>query len=276
MPDLSKLYPTTMPLYQKNYDQDLIDTLRKTLAKDAAKGRPKDFEIKVDGLRVVSRTSDIEEFDDFEAAVKPSTKNVSFYIYDGPNTNRNDRHSFDLPAGAAENSTGLGEIDNLIASRLEEMEKEYQIRTLNEKLADTKQQLQEAEEFCEILEQKVKDLETGQQKKQMGIAELAGYVLGGIVKQNPQILAKLPGGEALAGLMAGGPMPQTSPELGAATFEPAAGGLPITEDMQHRISLVEQMQARFTEPQMISVFSIIDELVAHPEKLPIVAQTLNL
>ena len=99
--------------------------------KEQAKERSKDYEIIIDGFKIVSRTNDATEFDDYEPELNENTKNISVLIFDGAKTNRNTKYSFalgdDLPK--KEKPKALGEIDLIIQEKLDAKDKEYELKT---------------------------------------------------------------------------------------------------------------------------------------------------
>src|SRR3954464_6979481 len=103
-----------MPLHDLKFDQHKIDSLKRYLQREADKERAKDYEIIIDGFRVVSRTDDLSEFDEYEQEIKSDTRNISILIFDGPGTNRNTRYSFALQSETTSRTNGglngLGEI----------------------------------------------------------------------------------------------------------------------------------------------------------------------
>jgi hypothetical protein len=270
-----------MPLHDLKFDQHKIDSLKRYLQREAEKNRKKDYEIMIDGFRVVSRTDDIAEFDDYEQEIKGDTRNVSILIFDGPGTNRNTRYSFSLQGDTSNRSNGslngLGDIEHVITEKLAEREKEYEAQRLKEQLKDTKLQLTESEEYAETLERRIKEMEAQKFTNTVSIGEVAGLVLKSLVKQN---LSKIPGGQALAGLLgADQPTelpPPTEPAPGQVSFEKQSDNPGLDEETRNRLSLIQQMQERFNEQQMVGVFSILDALAATPEKIDIVLTQLGL
>src|SRR5690242_9935429 len=127
-----------MPLHDLKFDQHKIDSLKRYLQREGEKGRKKDYEIMIDGFRVVSRTDDLSEFDDYEQEIKGDTRNISILIFDGPGTNRNTRYSFSLQGDISNRSSGslngLGDIEQVITDKLAEREKEYEVERLKEQL----------------------------------------------------------------------------------------------------------------------------------------------
>jgi len=267
-----------MPLIEERFDQHKIDSLKRYLQRETEKNRPKDFEIIVDGFKVVSRTENVEEFEDYETEIKTSTRNLSILIFDGPGTNRNTRYSFTLqgePAGRPSQAVnGLGEIDQVIAQKLEEREREHELSRLREQLTATKAQLTESEEYAESLQKRIKEMEEKRYVQAVSIGEVASVVLKTLVKQHA---TRIPGGQALAGLL-GADMPEETPPTlpapeSSASFEKQPASETVDELTRNRLSLIEQMQERFNEQQMIAVFSILDCLAAAPDKIdPVLAQ----
>ena len=268
-----------MPLITEKFSQHKVDLIKRYLQREIEKGRPKEFEIIVDDFKVVSRTSDLEEFEDYEQEISQDSRNLTIVVYGNANANRNTRYSFTLQgepvAAKASPANGLGEIDQVIAQKLAEKDKEHQFTQLKEKLSSTQQQLTEAEEYAEGLQKRIRDMEEKRYTNAVSLGEVASVVLKTLVKEHA---ARIPGGQALAGLLGADVAEETPPATPAAnatvSFEPQAPA--IDEQTQNRISLIEQMQARFNEQQMIAVFSILDALVAQPDKIEAVLIQLEL
>lgn len=272
-----------MPLIEEKFNQHRIDIIKRHLQREQEKGRAKDFEIMVDGFKVVPRTDDLREFEDYEPEIKPDTRNISILIYDGPGTNRNTRYSFSLqghPAitGKASPVNGLGEVEQVIAQKLEEREQEHERNRLKEQLAATKEQLAEAEEYAETLEKRIKEMEEKRYTQAVSLGEVASVVLKTLVKEHA---SRIPGGQALAGLLGADitdSTPMVAPPVpeGTASFEPQPVTEALPEQTRNRLSLIAQMQERFSEEQMIAVFSIIDHLATKPEQIGQVIALLGL
>jgi hypothetical protein len=97
-----------------------------------------------------------------------------------------------------------------------------------------------------------------------------------LVKHN---IARIPGGQALAGLL-GADQPAelsqpTEPASDQVSFEKQPDSPVMDEQTRNRLSLIEQMQERFNEQQMIGVFSILDILTAAPDKIDLVLAQLG-
>lgn len=264
-----------MPFIEEKFDQHKVDSLKRYLEREGEKNRPRDYEIVVDGFKVVSRTGNLAEFEDYEQEIKPGTRNITIVIFDGLNTPRNTKYSFLLQQEQAVNKglNGTEDLGTIIQEKLDARDREHETARLKEKLAETEQQLVEAEEYSEILEKKVKDLETGEHRKMVGLGDVAGLMLNGWLKQNPQLIAKIPGGATLSGLLdMPGPTPAPVSEETTASFEKKNQ----SQNEQGWTTFRNQMQSGFKEEQVNTVFSIVCKLSEQPEHISTVAQLLNL
>ncbi len=279
-----------MPVIEERYDQNKIDSLKRYLKREAEKGRTRDYEIIVDGFKVVSRTNDVEEFDDYEDEIQDNTRNIAILIYDGAGTNRNTRYSFSLnqdntspiPAKPINGIGGLGEIDEIIQQKLEEKDRDYKITALEKELEETQQQLTEAEDYHRQLQERIKELETEVAAKpkpnaiNLQLGEIGAALVGNLVKKNmPQISG------LLNGLMGtpDAPAAQThsEPEMEATFQKQDAQATPqFTEQQLRHLKNIEMMEAAFTTDQLQIVIAIIQKLMGSPEQVIPVAQFLNL
>ncbi|MBS1586511.1 MAG: hypothetical protein JSS82_13300 [Bacteroidetes bacterium] len=272
-----------MPVIEERYDQNKIDGLKRYLKREADKGRSKDFEITVDGFKVVSRTDDVEEFDDYEDEIKATTRNISILIYDGPGTNRNTRYSFVLnqdgsaiPSKPMNGVGSLGEIDEIIQQRLDEKDRDYKITNLEKELAETQQKLTEAEEYHQQLQDEIDRMKVEKPKPSaLGItlADFGTTLLDGLLKKNMPQLAGV-----LNGLMPQqGAAPATEAE-GDATFQKQGDGLSpqLTEKQLQYLGNLEAMEEALTPEQMAIAMVIMRTFMNDPDQLITIAQLLNL
>ena len=70
-----------MPITHDNYDQLKIDKLKHYLEDMTAKGHAKPYEIFVDSLKVVPKTEDPKEFDNYEYYMNDDTEKIRIQIY---------------------------------------------------------------------------------------------------------------------------------------------------------------------------------------------------
>src|SRR5665213_2393115 len=186
-----------MPYIEETYSQQKIDNLFQYLQSSKEQGEAEDYEIFVDSFKVVKRTNDISCFESYANYIQPQTKTLTILIYDGTSP-RNTKHVFKLKEDEKQTLSGL-DIDNRITEKLQTEKEKWETELLKKEHETLKADLEQAHNYIDELEEK---LELTKDKKfRMGdinVGEFASVVLEGIVRRNPQMLAKLPGGEALA------------------------------------------------------------------------------
>ncbi|QHS60830.1 hypothetical protein [Chitinophaga agri] len=264
-----------MPIVEECYEQSRIDSLRRSLQREADKGRPRDYEIIVDGFKVVPRTNDLSEFDDYEQEIRTNTRNVSFLLYDGPGTNRNTRYSFSFHHNqqSVEQPATLGEIDQIVAQRLSERDRDYELSRLRDKLQETVGQLEEAEEYASTLQNRITELELASKGKMMKWGDLGASILMGVLRNHAH---KLP--QSLSGLLDMEDAPKiaegnrTASEEGQASYSKTEE---LDEHTRSRLALLEQMQQQLNEQQIIGVLNIIGYLMEHPAQIPTIIALLT-
>lgn len=264
-----------MPVVEETFDQNRIDGLRRSLQREADKGKPREFEIIVDNFKVVPRTRDINEFDDYEQELTDATQNVSFLVYNGGGNNRNTKYSFSFNRKRQNGqSATLGEIDQIIAQKLTERDKDYEMARLREKLEETTANLEEAEEYHEKLQARIVELEQVQKGRMINFGDLGASVLLGVLRKSPKDSFV---GQALAGFL--GPE-DINMKLEDNTVRTTEGQASYSKDEQMdsqtrgRLDLLEQLQQKLDEHQMISVINILGHFFEHPEKINTVLELL--
>ncbi|RYY91020.1 MAG: hypothetical protein EOO15_00320 [Chitinophagaceae bacterium] len=275
-----------MPVTNDEYDQLKIDKLRHFLEAHAEKGMAKPYEIFVDNLKVVSKTEDPKEFDSYEFYMNEDTEKVRILIYNSNLSPRNDQYCFSVQRHKADKGGGLGEIDNIIQEKLAARDREYEMNRLREELQSVKEELEDSEEYNEKLEKEIQFLKESKFKLgNINIAELASVALEGIVRRNPQMLTKLPGGEALAGMVVQDNLDrekqlqqptglQPEPEVSFQRKEQA--GPQVSEDELRQLAFLRQLTEGF-DTRQIELFNIVLGRVSQdPALLEQIAQTLNI
>ncbi len=84
-----------MIINKSPYSNGKIQVLYQYLQNAINKGRPIEYEIRVDDLKVVGRTSSLEEFDGYEEFVTEDTRTVTLIFYEGQ-SRRSTRHVLEL------------------------------------------------------------------------------------------------------------------------------------------------------------------------------------
>lgn len=265
-----------MPVTNDKYDQLKIDKLKHFLQEMAGKGHSRPFEIFVDNLKVVTKTEDPKEFDTYEYYMNEDTEKIRILIYNSAATPRNDQYCFYVQQNKPEKSlNGLGDLDGFIQEKLNARDKEYELNRLKEELAETKQQLEESEEYAEGLERQLEEAKSNKYKLgKLDLVELGGAVLEKLAVKNAGALEKI----GLAGLvMPGNANEATTIEETNASFQKKTDGTPdLKPEHLEYIPVLQQLDAAFERPQLEMVMKIIGRFSEEPAHLQTVAELLNI
>lgn len=264
-----------MPITHDNYDQLKIDKLRHYLEDMTAKGHAKPYEIFVDSLKVVPKTEDPKDFENYEYYMNDDTEKIRIVIYNSNLSPRNDQYCFYVKQHKPDKGlNGLGDIENIIQEKLTARDKEHEVKRMQEELTETKQKLEEAEDYIDDLEEKLELSANDKHKlKNIDLVELGSAVLGRLAEKNADVLSGL----GLSGIgnkeqkQLETPQPQ-----GEASFQKKADTAALTEEEQQYIATLKQLQNCFDEPQMVAVIGILNQLMADPTQVNPVAELLNI
>jgi hypothetical protein len=271
-----------MPVITEHYDQLKIDKLKHYLEMQAQKGQAVPFELFVDNLKVVPRTEDPKEFDNYEFYMNEDTEKLRILIYSYGQSPRNDQYCYMVQKNKLDKGlNGLGEIENIVQEKLAARDREHEMNRLREELDATKQELEESEEYNEKLEKEIEFLKENKFKlKNIDIGELASVAIEGIVRRNPQFLTRLPGGEALAGVivqdnkekerMLAQPPQHESQVTVEKETEPQ-----ITEEEKRHLVYLRKLEQTFNREQAEMFNAVINAMVEEPTIIPTLLELIN-
>ena len=259
-----------MPFINEKYSEQKIDNLYHFLQNSKEQGEPEDYEIFVDAFKVVKRTNDLSRFESYSNFIQPETKTLTVIIYDGTSP-RNTKHIFAIKDDGTNGLNGL-DVDTRIEEKLRIEKERWETNLLKQENEKLKTDLSEAEAYIEQLEDdadKVKD-----KKFRMGdvnVVEFASVMLEGFVRRNPQILTKLPGGEALAGVIEQDnadrekALLDKSPETEVSfTKKSTTTQSALSDEDKSYLDFIKSLKDKFDHEQMNDVMSILDVLSKQP------------
>lgn len=264
-----------MPITHDNFDQLKIDKLRHYLEDMTAKGHAKPYEIFVDSLKVVPKTEDPKDFDNYEYYMNEDTEKVRIVIYNSNLSPRNDQYCFYVKQLKQDKGlNGLGEIESIIQEKLSARDKEHEVKRMQEELEETKKKLDDAEDYIEELEEKLELASNDKHKlKNIDLIELGSAVLGRLAEKNADVLSGL----GLGGLNSKEQKQLEAPQpQGEASFQKKTETGAVSEEDHQYLATLRQLQNRFDEPQLIAVIGILNELMADPSQVKPVAELLNI
>lgn len=270
-----------MPFINEKYSEQKIDNLYNYLQSSKEQGEAEDYEIFVDAFKVVKRTNDLTRFESYSNYIQPETKTLTIVIYDGTSP-RNTKHIFTIKE---DNTNGLSgvDVDTRIEEKLRTEKEKWDTDLLKVKYEELKTELEDAEKYIDELEDKLE--KSGSKKFRLGdvnVGEFASVVLEGLVRRNPQMLAKLPGGEALAGVIVQDneerekALLDKSPEPEVSFKKKECASVPImSEDEISYLTFIKSLKNKFDHSQMTSVFLILDVLSKSPDDIEPTIQYLS-
>lgn len=265
---------------KQTYTPEKIDKLRDYLKLYAEKNMPIDYEILVDGFKAVRRTADVELFSMFENFVGADTKNIEILFYTGT-SNNNDKHLFTLAEETKEQQGLSGiEIDHRIQEGIDKEKRSWEFDAMKAEIKSLKEEVSDLEEEIEKLETERENIISKQSPLHGLLGEVGSSVIESFVKRNPKILASIPGGHALAGLIEGDQAEGEPGEDAEVSFK-SKNSLPhepepntyLSEEAQQAHTFVKQLKSSFTKQEFDQVLEILQHFAENKETI---LQTLNI
>jgi hypothetical protein len=276
-----------MAITSETYDPLKIDKLKLYLQTQSDRNAARYYEIYVDNLKAVHKTNDLQEFDSFEDYMTDDTERIRILVYTtNSQSPRNDQYVYRMKKQdeqkqivQAQGLSGI-EIENRMEEKLQTHRERWEHEALVKELEQTKQQLKESEEYAEklvveLLEYKSKKLLWGN----VNLGEFASVVVEGFVRRNPQMLNKLPGGEALAGIIEqdnkerGTTIPTPETEV---SFKKKSDTADLSEEEKGYLNFMKGIAESFDDEEIIILTQVITKLEEDTTQLKPVAELLNI
>lgn len=268
------------------FAEDKVNILRESLKQQADGGHPRYYEIRIDEIPVVPRTNDHTRFDTYQDGIFEDSKTLDIMIYQTSRTGFNGKkHRYilkeDEKQSAKQELSGSEVHSQINAAIVQERERMNYERT-KEELEQTKKDLKEANDYIKKLEDenivfKGKKMLWGN----VNLAEALGMITETVIRRNTHIIAKMPGGKALAGVIE-----QDNKESGyklndvedaEVTFEKSNSGKEnLTEDQQKFLQIMEALEETFDDTELILIMQILHNLIQKKEDLKTIADLLGI
>lgn len=250
-------------LSKQKYDPVKVSKLAEVLRFHHEKGNAMDYEIILDGLKVVRRTNDPALFSIFENFVSADTRLLEVVLYPGA-SNNNEKHLFTFTEEKEQGLSGI-EIDHRIQEQVQKERKEWEFELLKKEHGELKEEVEELEKEVERLEKVNEDLINAQSPLKGVLGEFGSSFVESFVRRNPHIIKNIPGGEALAGLIETdnkqrGETPDENAEVTFQSKSNNSSNASLTEDQQSAIAFVDQLKTQFTKEEFDKVLHILQAL----------------
>jgi|SRR6185437_372922 len=266
------------------YSKEAVSAVKKIL-EGGSTSTPYYYKMVIDGLKVVDRTSDISKFDNYELFL-PGADELAIFIYASQTTpNYLLKRTFKMQSEKTQQQQALNgmELEGIINTKVNErvsLERERWDGDLTKKeLEATKQKLSEAETYIDTLETQVAHFKT--KKLHLGdinLGELASVVVEGMIRRNPQMLAKIPGGHSLAGIIE-----QDNKEREEKLLDEPQGEVSFTkkdtslsDDEKRYIGALRELEESFDQEEFAVVMKIVQHLTRNTDDVIKVAEFLKL
>jgi len=262
---------------KERYEPRKIEVITEHLAFYYEKGQPIDYEVIVDGFKVVRRTNDPTMFSLFEKYIDSDTKSMEVLLYTGA-SNNNDKRIFYFGDVPKEGLNGL-DIDSRIDEQVQRKLKEKEYDNLKQENDELRQEVRELEQDIEQLQKEKADLEAGQSPLKGVLGEIGSTMVESFIRRNPQIMRGIPGGDALAGLIESDnrrkEFEEPPSEEAHVNFQPKSETAALGAEEQAAITFVNQLKAQFTKSEFDKLLIILQALAEDKGQIEIVLKSVK-
>jgi hypothetical protein len=261
---------------KQKYDPAKIEKLAGYLRIYHEKGQPIDYEILIDGLKAVRRTSDPEMFSTFENFIEADSKGMEILFYNGSSNVHEKRIFFFDDEDKKDKGLSGIEIEGLVQEGINKKEKEWQFKELQRDNADLKRKVSDLEKEIDDLEREKEALEANQSPLKGFLGELGSSFVESFIRRNPKIINGIPGGEALAGLLEKEESPKDQSTTDSeVNFKAKSESPSLNEEDQAAISFVHQLKQQFDKDEFNQVLVILQALADDKKKIDAVVKNIN-
>lgn len=276
MPPITKYIPQDKPdeLYKE------LERIQKKLDEDDKQGKSTYYDVKVDGITAIERTNDPEKFQLVEEYISIlSTQVIEVRFYRGASF-RNESVQIFLQGNMPQSQprVNLDDLQLRMDEKLTQAKRDWACEQLQRDFDKLKTEHDELGEYTDKIEEELKVFR--EKKLHMGkvnLGELGGILLEGFIRRNPQILSKLPGGEALAGVIT----EDNEQKLLETPVENTEGEASVSRSSSDPseddgyLELLRQIQNSFSQSDFLQVMGILDKFIKDPSLIPVVQELID-
>jgi hypothetical protein len=178
-----------MAFVKEMYSEGRVSMMYELLKKEAGNNAPKDYDISIDELKVVSRNNDPERFYDFEEFILPESKNITINIHE--KSHRCLRYIL-LLKQEDPTTEELSGIERSIVTKMQQEKAKWTHKQLEDDYNELFQKLKECEEYSRQLQDKVNTLEAEKGKTSGQLTSAIVGLAGAYLSSNPNALSGIP------------------------------------------------------------------------------------
>lgn len=264
---------------KEKYVQAKIDNLVQYLRLYHQKGQPVDYEILVDGFKAVRRTSDPDMFSMFENFVTADTRSIEVLLFTG-SSNNNEKRIFYFGDELKEGLSGV-EVKSMVDEEVRRKLLDKEFEALKEENYNLKRNIADLEGEVDELEKHNARLEMKQSPLNDFLGDIGSNLVESFIKRNPKLMATIPGGEALAGLLQQDNAEEngdTAPES-EVSFKATSGNsqsFPLSEKNEAAIQFVNQLKSQFSKEEFDKILLILQTLADDKSKIDLILNHVNI
>lgn len=284
---------------QEKYDLVKIERLKHFLESAAEKGRPKFYEVFVDNLKAVDKTSDPEAFDEYLVYMGDDSRMVKVLIYTSTEScPRNDKFIFTVSSTEKERDekrrqelSGFA-TEEKIQSVVQQEREKMNTELLKKELLETQEELDEAEKYIEDLEKQLVEAKNTKATAKQNFGEVVSLALESMIRRNSHLLNGTPlVGQGLAGVVEQDNKRLEDPALNSpsaveernVTFKrmandeekPASPKVDMSKEDQETLVYFQSLRQAFTESKLLQMLDIISALSQDKESITAVLDLLG-
>jgi len=187
----------------EKYNLDKIELIKHNLIQHQEVGKPRLYEIQVDGLRAVPKTTDTSQFENYEMYVSDETEHIKIMLFQG-NSHKYDSFIFNCKENIAALvvKPTLNETPAFVEDKVKQAMRDRDIIEYKRRIVALEEELDESKDYIEEIEKQLDVLQQASSKENR-LYEMAFLMLGKgteFIKRHPHLVAKIPVvGETLAG-----------------------------------------------------------------------------
>jgi predicted Holliday junction resolvase-like endonuclease len=257
----------------EQFDEMRIEKIKHHLESLIEKGKARYYEIFVDNLKVVEKTNDLEQFDDYKIYLDEKTKTLKLLLYSSCETSpRNDKFFFTFKKEESINALGEVEVQRKIESAINEAKEQFRIQSLEKELEQLKTELEEGTEYIEELEAIIEKLRTQKvdDSKQVKLGMVASIAIEELFKRNPNMVKNIPLIGALSGLA------ESESEMNTEVKTETKTTFAQTESQDPFLLFAKDLSKMFSTKELEDVIDILNYMHQDKTKIETVLELIKL
>jgi regulator of replication initiation timing len=241
-----------MKFYEREpFDDQKVEAIRVQLTNLAAAGNPSDFQIILDDMEIVPRTSNVEQFTSFYDLLGPKTESLVINVFSG-STRHKRTYSYYFNEGKQSNGLNGVDTQKIIDEKVQLHALQFENKMLNEHVKDLKAELVALEQENEQLKADNQEMREDLNKA-TGENGMASTVIGGMKDLFQTYM---------------GPPKQNAPALSG----PPAGMVNVSIQEYDQFKRFQSMIQQFDQQEFNKVLHILGYLA---ENKPAIDETMR-